>query len=96
MNPDPEHKIAIVVKFLPATNSRGSRIGLSLPRWDNKAKRIPYNHECRDTESGARAWLAEKGVTPDTLLDLGTHYVLACEWVQRPAIFKAFGLKETT
>ena len=89
----PTHKIAIEVKFLGATNSRGSRICLRLPRW-KRSKLIPYRHECRDTEEGARSFLNEHGVTPDTLLDMDSHYVLACDWSERPAIFKAFGMRE--
>lgn len=90
----PAHKIAIEIKFLGATNFKGSRVSLRLPRW-KKAKTIPYNHECRDSADVALCFLNQSGIDCDTLLDMDSHYVLACEWSQRPAIFKAFGLKES-
>lgn len=91
---EPTQHIAIVIKFVPATNYHGSRISLSLPRWDGKRKVIPYDHSYRDTEEGARAWLNSKGINPSVLLDLGDHYCLACDWSQREAIFSAFGIPE--
>lgn len=90
---EPTHKIAIVISFIPATNTRGHRIGMTLPRF-KKRKAISYDHSCRDTEEGARKWLLSQGVTPDTLLDLGDKYAFAVEWDQRPALFRAFGIPE--
>jgi hypothetical protein len=90
----PAQKIAVVVKFHPATNTNGSRIGLSLPRFDNKRKAIPFNHAFNDTTDGALDWLASKGVNPEAVLDMGSHYAFVCDWAQRPALFAAFGIPE--
>lgn len=98
MSSAPIHKISIVVRCLPATNTKPTRISLQLPRWNNKQKIIPYNHECSDLITGAVVWLAEQGIWPDTLLDLGDRWALGCLWTLegRAAVFKAFGIKKAS
>ena len=90
-----EHKIAIIIRYHGPTNSTGSRISLTLPRWDNARKYVSWDYGQGTTSADqAEHWLAANGISPDTLLDMGGSYVLACKWEQRPAIFKAFGLPE--
>lgn len=89
-------KIVITVKYLPCTNSRGSRVGLCLPRFDGKRKVIPYDHAHNDAHEIAEAWLASKGVATDCFVDLGDEYGIVCDWSQRESIFRAFGIPEET
>jgi hypothetical protein len=87
-------KIAIVVKFLPVTYAKGSRVGLSLPRFDGKRKTISYDPAHNDAHENAEAWLAAQGIKTDCFCDLGDTYAILCDWSQREAIFRAFGIPE--
>jgi hypothetical protein len=90
------HKIAIEARFLGPTNCRGSRVSLRLPRWQKRVS-FPWDYvNPPNTVGQAEVWLASKGIKPDTLLDMETHYVFACPWEQREAIFKAFNIPERT
>lgn len=89
-----QHKIAIIVGFVPATNTKGSRVRLALPRFGGKRKLIDYDHAFQDTHENAEAWLAKAGVQTECFCDLGDEYGIICDWSQREAIFKAFGIPE--
>ena len=86
------HKIAIVVKFMPASNVHSSRISLSLPRFDGKRKVIDFDHSFNNTFDIAAHWLASKGVAVECHMETKDSYTLACDWSQREAIFAAFGI----
>jgi crotonobetainyl-CoA:carnitine CoA-transferase CaiB-like acyl-CoA transferase len=88
-------QIAILVKFHPATNSRGSRFSLQLPRWDYRKKFFSYDHAFNDTLDNALAILERARVPVAAVLDLGDHYALAIEWANRPQVFKMMGLPES-
>jgi hypothetical protein len=88
-------QIAILVKFHPATNSKGSRFSLSLPRWDGRKRFFSYDHSFNDTLDNALHVLGQNAVPVAAVLDLGDHYGLAVEWANRPQVFKMMGLKES-
>ena len=89
----PTHKIAILVKFVPCTNFKPSRVALTLPRWDNKTKRIAYDHALRDTCEIAAAWLAEQGIDCDGFCEVKDGYVFTCSFDQVGTVLKAFEVK---
>lgn len=60
---NPQNLICAEVRYLSPTHSKGSRIKISLPRFE-ASKTIPYRYEGRDAEEGAVAWLRENGVEP--------------------------------
>lgn len=80
-------QLAIIVKFHGATNSKGSRFSLTLPRWDNKRRFFGYDHSLNGTLDNASAILKQAGVPIAAVLDLGDHYALAVEWSHQPAVF---------
>lgn len=88
------HQIGIIVKYHGPTDSKGSRVSLTLPLCDNKRIYIPFDYECRDSLDNAMAALGESGVEVAAHLDMVSHYVLCCDWSERPAISKFFGIKE--
>jgi len=54
----PENTIAVLVKYVGPTNTKGARIKLTLPLWEKRVW-ISYNYEERDSEAGALRWFAE-------------------------------------
>ena len=58
-----QHLIACTVRYIGPTNHRGSRIKLSLPRF-NESLTISYDYTARDAEAGAVKFLASKGLAP--------------------------------
>ena len=93
MKQDTIHQIAIVVKYHEPTDNKGSRISLTLPRFENKRIYIPFGYEYRDSLDNATSALDAAGIKVSAHLDMDSHYILCCDWSQGPAIFKAFGLK---
>lgn len=55
--------VAIQITYLPATNTKGSRIGLFFPLY-KKRKAIPYCYVSRDAEDGAVNFFKEQGIHP--------------------------------
>ena len=94
MKQDSTHQIGIIVKYHGPTDNKGSRISLTLPRWQNKRIYIPFGYEYRDSLDNAMAALDAAGVKVSAHLDMDSHYVLCCDWSERWAIFNAFGLEE--
>jgi hypothetical protein len=83
--------IAITAKYLGATDTRGSRISLSVPEF-NARRFINYSFDFRDTEANALVWLAERNITPDgsAPLERGTcvFTVPRSEWRAIESAFK--------
>ncbi len=88
------HQIGIVVKCHGPTDFKGARISLTLPRWEDKRIYIPFDYAYRDSLDNAASALDAAGVKIAAHLDMGSHYVLCCDWSERPAIAKVFGIKE--
>jgi hypothetical protein len=55
--------IAISVRFLGATNAKGSRVKLTVSRF-NTSKTIPFNYEHNNAEDTAIAFFRSHGVAP--------------------------------
>jgi len=71
--------VSVVVKYIPASNHRGSRVKLTVPLSRGKAARfIPYSHEFNSSEDVAAAYLKAWGLTPEarTCLQDGTSALL--------------------
>jgi hypothetical protein len=58
-----QNLIACTIKYIGPTDYRGSRIKMSLPRFDETLT-IPYNYEATDAEEGAVMYLASNGCEP--------------------------------
>lgn len=59
----PKTLIAVSVRFLGATNTKGARVKLTLLRF-NYSKTIPYDYEKNDAESVAVAFFLRHGLSP--------------------------------
>ena len=55
--------IALIVKYIPATNTKGSRVSLHFPRF-RKRKFIPFNSMYNSTSAVALAYLEFNGIFP--------------------------------
>lgn len=88
-----QHKIAVIVKYMPPTNTKSSRVKLSLPRWENKSLFIPFDYEDGDICNMAQSFLESFGAVPISYCDLGTHFALLFNWSDHEMLFKAFNLK---
>lgn len=90
---DPDHQIAIVVKYHGPMNTRGSRFSMKLPHWDNKTRFAEWDPAER-TDSGdqAIAFLRKHGITVSTRLDLGDRYALGVSFKQANAVKALFGI----
>lgn len=88
------HLIAVVVKYHGPTDNKGSRVSLTLPRWDDKRVTVSYNYECGDSLEVAEKWLTEHSVPIVAHLDMDSHYVLCVSFSDGPALRKAFGIPE--
>jgi hypothetical protein len=58
-----QNLIACTVRYIGPTDYRGSRIKISLPRFEENIT-IPYNYEAKDAEEGATMYLADNGCEP--------------------------------
>jgi hypothetical protein len=87
------HQIAIVVKYHKPDDDKGSRISLTLPRFENKRIYIPFGYEYRNSLDNATCALDAAGIKVAAQLDMESYDILCCDWSECPAIFKAFGIK---
>jgi hypothetical protein len=55
--------IALIVKYVPATNTKGSRVSLHFPRFD-KRKLIPFNSMRNSTSAVVLDYLEDFGIFP--------------------------------
>lgn len=88
-----DRKIAIIVKYVGPSNTKGSRVKMTLPTWA-KSKTIPYRHDFSGCPHMATAWLAENGVIVEGEMHLGDSYALYVGFDQAEALRKAFGLEK--
>ena len=88
-----ENLISLKVKYLGPTDTRGSRVKMTLPRFEC-SKTIPYLDELRDSDEIVLAWLKEHGIIPKAQTSgrvEGTTFLISfydCE-----ALLTAFGQK---
>lgn len=87
-----KHEIAIVVKYHGPTNNNGSRYSLTLPRWDNKRIYCSWNHALGDSAAQAESLLQQAKITPRTLLDMDSHYIITVSFDDVDKITKLFNL----
>lgn len=55
--------IAVTIRYVAPTSTKGSRIKLSLPRF-SKSKTIPYSHASNSKEESALNFFESKGLQP--------------------------------
>jgi hypothetical protein len=55
--------LLVTVKYIGPTDYRGSRIKMSLPRFEESLT-ISYDYEAKDAEAGAVKFLESKGLVP--------------------------------
>lgn len=61
---------ALVVKYLPATNTKGARIKMTHPQ-SGRSKVIPFDYNFTSAIDGAAEWLRGMGVQAEEIADLG-------------------------
>jgi hypothetical protein len=71
--------IAATVKYLPVTDSRGSRVKITLPRF-KVSKTIPFDHQYNNSEDIAIAFLNDNGVSIEGTAELDNGSVLIIDW----------------
>lgn len=71
--------IAATVKYIPASNSRGSRVKITLPRF-NVSKTTPFDHQYNNSEDIAVAYLQANGIVINGSAELGDQSVLLIDW----------------
>lgn len=87
------HVIAIECKYIPATNFRGSRVSLSLPRWDGKRIFREWDSALGgDCERQGRVVLESAGIEVAGFAEVSKGYVILCPFGQHEAIAKLFKL----
>ncbi len=70
-----KHQIAIIAKFLPCTDTKGSRVSLKLPRWENKRIERSWSHAITGLENQVDAILLEAGIESDNFSEISaTEY----------------------
>jgi hypothetical protein len=62
--------LAISCKYKGPTESKGSRIILSLPKW-KKSRIFPYDHALNGSEEQGEHELNKLGIFPSVYLDMG-------------------------
>ena len=60
---NPQNTIAITVRYIAPTNTKGSRVRLKTPLF-GRTKVIPYLHELRDAEETALSFLEKHDISP--------------------------------
>lgn len=63
MQTKPQNLIAISVRFLGVTNTKGARVKLTVSRF-NKAKTIPFDYEHNSAEETALCFFQSHGIQP--------------------------------
>ncbi len=64
------HRIAIIVKVLPATNCNGTRVSLRLPRWNSKSIRRSWDSALSGLERQGEAILTEAGIECESFSEI--------------------------
>jgi hypothetical protein len=86
-----ENLIAIRVRFLGPTNTKGSRVKLEVPRFE-VSKTISYRYNVKGAADNAIAWLKEQGIE---LLgeceDKDHESILVASFDYADKVLKAFG-----
>lgn len=88
--------VAVLVKHVPATNTRPARVKLTLPRFKERII-IPWDYSLDEDCTFAQAahWLNSRGIKHCAFLDLGDFGdVLAVEWELVPQLLELFKNKK--
>jgi len=79
METDTKHLIAAVITYHGATNNRGSRVKIFLPRFQ-KGKMIPFDHSFNNSTDIAQSYLSKHGIEVMGECELGNAECLLIEW----------------
>ena len=60
---EPTNLLAVIVKYVGPTDHRGSRVKMSLPRF-NGSRTIPFDYSTDNAEGTAAQYFAENGLNP--------------------------------
>jgi len=74
-----EHLLAVIVKYIPATDTKGSRVKLTLPRY-KKSKFISFDHSLNTSYQIAEAYLNANNISVKAEADLGEEHLLLVSW----------------
>lgn len=91
------HVVAVVATYIPATNYKGSRVKLSLPRWENKRIFREWDSALGgDCQRQGQAVLEAAGIEVAGFAELEKGYAILCPFGQHEAIAKLFKLPAPT
>ena len=77
--PNIPQSIALEIKFVPPTNSKGARVKVLCQRLGAN-KSFSYDYSARGAYEQIEAALVEKGILPACVLDMGKTYILVIPW----------------
>ena len=87
------HYIIIQAKYICPTNFNGSRVGLSLPRWDNKKIIRSWDDALSGLENQAAEILRSAGITPAGFGETKEGYSFFVPFDQVEAVRSLFCVK---
>ena len=91
-----ETGIAIIVKYYGPTNTKGSRVRLTLPRWTKNGKPttkwISYDYEQGNAFHTAQAWLEGKGVPVMGRMDIGRKDIAMVDYEHVDRVLDVMGV----
>lgn len=82
---EPARFIAATVTYCPATDHRGSRVKITLPRF-KKSRVIPFDHVFNNSADNAADFLTRHGVKIAGTAETAGNDLLLITWDQLPAL----------
>jgi hypothetical protein len=86
-----KNTIAVIVSYVPATNSKGSRVKIEIPRM-NIRKFFSYDSFFNSSSDQVECWLIGMGATPLFQAELKKHqHMFAIDFLHWDKLEFAFG-----
>ena len=86
-----EHLLAVIVKYIPASETKGSRVKMTLPRY-KKSKTIPFDHSFNTSYQIAENYLTINYISVKSEADLGDQHLLLVSWQDARKLTDLFGV----
>lgn len=83
--PHTPQSIALEIKYFGATNSKPARVKVTCKRLAAN-KSFSYDYSARGAYEQIERALIDKGIIPDSVLDMGKHYILVIPWGYREQV----------
>lgn len=78
-HPHIPQSIALEIKYIPASNTRGAKVRVTCKRLGLN-KFFSYDYSARGSYEQIEKALIDKGIVPSCVLDMGKGYVLVIPW----------------